>query len=317
MKHEGDITDGQDDSFLAGRENTSSAATDRHPAQGNDMAEKAIGDTTAAAALNGTGQIKLPPGATSRAPTIGKTVAKAATDGAIVRTTEVPSLANKTVPSPIANSGVSRAVFPHRDKMSPDVAAKLPNGQSIEAYLRRLDPGMPPGSHRLPYSVTGVIADKTPDSVAVLHGWPFFVARSTALDVVRLHLVTALSGVEAMSGIYDDREGYPGSLLEDLGTVDLSEIRVSSRDFAATTTVAGWFWVMVWMKNVATPAMIRGPNSLAAAGFMDVQSNARRFFTHGYLALASAYPESMPDPAPANMTRQTGLNAPVPMIRAA
>ncbi len=218
---------------------------------------------------------------------------------------------------PVASFGASAAVFPSCDDMSLDTTGKLTCPASVDSYLGRIDPGIPSGGYRLPFAVTGVIADRAPDALAVVHGWPFFVARSTKLDLVRLHLVTALTGVAAMCGVYGEEGNFPCSLLEDLGTADLTDVVELSGDLMATATVAGWFWVLVWVKgSVATAETVGGPNSSLVPGSTHGRSytqNSKR----GHLALALPFPSCMPARAPTGMTRQTGLNAPVPMIRAA
>jgi hypothetical protein len=116
-----------------------------------------------------------------------------------------------------------------------------------------------------------------------------------------MRLVTHQTGAEAMAGVYSNANGRPASLITDLGTKDLGSASPANADWAITgLAVGGWFWALVWMKNVATQATVRRPTSASFAINTPVISSALEQNTNvGALYLVSAYPASMPASAPA------------------
>lgn len=176
-------------------------------------------------------------------------------------------------------------------------------------------PGNTSGDWVLPFGSNGVCADGAPSTSANVTAWPFYFAKPTSITTLRMRLTTAQTGAEAMAGIYDNVNGRPNALLQDLGTVDLSTGSGSDKDWSISTlSVSGWIWALVHMKNVATQATVRRPTATWNPLMLPVVSGAlTQFYNLPMLYLATAYPGSMPSSAPA-VVASTTLGLPSVML---
>jgi hypothetical protein len=172
----------------------------------------------------------------------------------------------------------------------------------IEAYPSVPDEpfGYISGSVVFPGGVASV-SDRTPVVAASLTAWPFKFDKPTPIDYARIWLVTHQTGAEARAGLYSNVDAHPSALLADLGAQALTATSDRAVTFDANLTVKGWVWLLIWIKNVATQATIRGPGSNFATQqqfpALDVFLQYPTF--RPYLYIESAYPGSMPATAPA------------------
>lgn len=176
-------------------------------------------------------------------------------------------------------------------------------------------PGYASGDYVLPASyVSG--QNRTPSTNANVVAYPFFFPEPTSVDGLEIYLVTAQTGAEAMAGLYTNSSGRPATLIEDLGTADLSSGSGSTKTFSASSTVRGWVWALVWLKNVATQVTVTGVGT-GVGGVISGSSNSLSApTTRANLYLEAAYPGSMPSSAPAVAPSSTN-NVPVAMLTVA
>lgn len=167
-------------------------------------------------------------------------------------------------------------------------------------YPTSFGTGWKSGDERYPIGVVSS-ATATPSTSAAVVAWPFHSPSPLRLAYVHMGLGTAQAGAEARAGIYSDgADGRPNALIEDLGTLDLSAT-TGKRSWTATATVQGVFWVLVWLKNVATQATVVSPSASGASLLTPVHNTiiGAGGGTMRGLWLTSTYPGSMPAAAPA------------------
>lgn len=188
---------------------------------------------------------------------------------------------------------------------------------SIErASFPQAQPGGTTDDWFLPWGATGVGADQATATAAHVVAWPFYFGTPVSLKTLRTRLVTAQTGAEAMAGIYTNANARPAALVRDLGTKSLATGSGSYIDWSITTlNLSGWFWALMWVKDVATQASFRRPTANAQPLGLPVISTALLQTNNGgYLYLESAYPGSMPATAPA-VAVTTSLNVPLVMLQ--
>jgi hypothetical protein len=177
------------------------------------------------------------------------------------------------------------------------------------------DAGWPVGDERMPLGVL-TWTDVTPATAATAYAWPFFAPHPIIPAKLSIALTTGQAGAAARGGIYTNAAGRPAALVEDLGELDLSATTGKRQFTTATLPVVGVFWAIVWLKNVATQATVRGPGGVAS-NFVPVASTALVSSTGmtRSLILAAAYPGAMPAAAPA-VAAHTGAFAPLCTVEA-
>lgn len=179
--------------------------------------------------------------------------------------------------------------------------------------------GLQAGGYILPMGISS-FGDRTLSTSAQVNAHLYYAPRTITLDLLRVYLTTAQAGAESMAGIYtNDAYGYPGDLMADLGTKDMSTGGGADKDWTISnlTVPAGWFWALYWNKNVATGITVKGP-SVQVGGFLRAHSAALSgAFQTPHLTLTAAYPASMPTSGPASLVPGATTNTPVPMLRIA
>lgn len=174
-------------------------------------------------------------------------------------------------------------------------------------------PGITSGDWFLPAGITS-ITDRTPSILAFVTAWAFHFPISTSLSTLRMHLTLLQAGAEARAGIYSNANGRPVTLLQDLGTVNLATGSLTDKDWAVSLNVTGWVWVLIWLKNVATQATVKGPNASTAMGTAQLSTALSSATGRAWLHLESAYPGSMPATAPA-VIPNAAASVPLCMLR--
>lgn len=162
----------------------------------------------------------------------------------------------------------------------------------------------------------GSVTDRTPSTSAHVSAWFFGSQLALRLDRVGVHLTTPQTGAACMLGLYSNNRGRPSALLLDAGEVSLAS---GSGLIAATISysIIGPFWVLAWMKNVATQATIKGTSTQAGGGFFPQPGFGTSSAAIISLGLDAAYPASMPATAPAVVTTGTSTSDPIPILRSA
>lgn len=190
----------------------------------------------------------------------------------------------------------------------------LPNAGISRRSFPNMFAGLASGDFVAPLGMHTTSNARTPSTSATVCAWPFYFGEPTAIDRVRVNLVTAQTGAECRVGVYSNFRGRPLSLLVDGGTIDLSG-STGNLDATVAVTVRGRIWVLVWMKNVATQATLYGPTSMAVGlGPNSVSPSSTAPLS--FLALTDTYPGSMPATAP-SMGIASALTYPLPYLRAA
>lgn len=167
------------------------------------------------------------------------------------------------------------------------------------------------GDYLRPLGVANVTSG-TPATAAAAFGWPFFAPTQMTFDRVGVGLVTAQAGAACRIGAYRKRGG---PLLADFGELDLSA--GSGTDVEATISfpVTGPFWLVVWLKNVATQATFLRPGASTTNHVGQLGLTAGPTGSP-LLRLADTYPGSMPSTMPAVVPTAV-LNAALPQLRVA
>lgn len=161
--------------------------------------------------------------------------------------------------------------------------------------------GFTAGDYVLPEGTTVAVTSRTPSTSAQVVAWPFRTGPvGNTFDRVGIGMITAQAGAAARFGFYTNLAGRPSTLISDSGELDCSVGGGTDLLLTISTFVpAGVFWVLMWLKNVATQISAYGPGASMAPAFMGQSPITTSQTIRNYLALASAYPGSMPAAAPA------------------
>lgn len=176
--------------------------------------------------------------------------------------------------------------------------------------------GLASGNFQFPDNLA---APTTAPGATVAHAvaWPFTARRRLTYDRIGMQLTTPQAGAEARLAIYRDDFGTPkaaaGGLILDAGTISLAS---GSGDILATInqSMLGPFWVVIFMKDVATQATIT-VRSVLTHRTASVQGLAALSTTIKSYYVPLTYPGSAPDAAPSFTSASTLL--PVPQLRVA
>ena len=177
--------------------------------------------------------------------------------------------------------------------------------------------GWTSGDYKFPIGIANT-ASATPSTTAHVVAWRFTAPRPTTFQTLHVYQVTAQTGGKAMAGLYSDNgSGRPGTLAEDLGTLDLSNAAndASALSWAVTATMHGNFWVLIWLKGIGTQVTVKSKGSIHPG--LDMAQKVTWFTDNAYNTLRSldAYPGSMPSTAPT--MEPIGADMILPMLRAA
>jgi hypothetical protein len=195
-------------------------------------------------------------------------------------------------------------------------------GGTVEEALAEIaakavsDPGWGAGQWRWPFGETGALGNKTPTTSAFVVFYQFFAGGSTTLATARIALVTGQTGAEAWAALYEDDEGRPSDLIEDLGAQSLAGA-AGDIDWTPTATVQGFFWLGIYVKGVATQATVRGPNDTGIPLFIRADSSDLTFGSASHLYGTTTYPTSAADDPAPSIGTGGNLNVPMAMLQAA
>ncbi len=118
----------------------------------------------------------------------------------------------------------------------------------------------------------------------VLYGTPFWVVRPFSIDRLAVNVVSGVAGA-ARLGIYNDGTNlYPGALLDDAGTIDVTSTGVKTVTVAYTLTI-GLYWLAI-VSDVAetlTSWKPSVPNVGLGAALNDPQGRWISAFTYAAL----------------------------------
>lgn len=152
---------------------------------------------------------------------------------------------------------------------------------------------------------------------------PFFVPEPTSFDRIIYRVQTEAANGEMLVGVYADNGfAYPGSLVLDAGTVNLSTpAGPSDRAITVSFQRRGLFWVLAWWNGgTANPSLKQaavwdmGPAAKCASNWLSSGDDISP-----WLFKAATYPAPAvaPTTAPVSMTFHPGSSGPVPFLRAA
>lgn len=185
-------------------------------------------------------------------------------------------------------------------------------------YLSPINqPGYAAGDFLYPQGGT-LVTDRTPSTSARVTAWPFATSIPVTVDRIGVFLTTPQAGAACMVGIYgSNKRGRLGELLLDAGELSLAS---GSNLIAATISFrfVGFIWGVVWMKDVATQATVKGLSAAGANISFPQPGFGSSSGSYSGLSLTSAYPASLPTTAPAVTPAGFSIAAdPIVILRAA
>jgi len=127
----------------------------------------------------------------------------------------------------------------------------------------------------------------------VIYASPFAVVKTITLDRIAINVTTAAAGATARLGIYaDDGTTYPGSLVLDAGTVDVSTTGMKTITISQELT-PGLYWLCVWSGGGPT---IRGVAGGGAYPILSLDSTLAAAVYNRYEATLTygSYPSTFP-----------------------
>lgn len=178
-----------------------------------------------------------------------------------------------------------------------------------------LQPGYAAGDRAYPAG-TITVTDRTPGVSARVTAWPFSSSIPLTIDRIGVYLTTPQTGAACRVGAYgSNRRGRLGALLLDAGELSLAS---GSGEILATVNFqfTGLIWVVVWMKNVATQATVKGISTAANQSWPQ-PGWATSSSAYNAMSLASAYPANLPTTAPAVTPANYATTDPIPVLRVA
>jgi len=127
----------------------------------------------------------------------------------------------------------------------------------------------------------------------VIYASPFAVVRTITLDRIAINVTTVAAGATARLGIYADAgTTYPGSLVLDAGTVDVSTTGMKTITISQQLT-PGLYWLVVWSGGAPT---IRGVAGGGAYPILSLDNTLAAAVYNRYEATLSytTYPSTFP-----------------------
>ena len=179
------------------------------------------------------------------------------------------------------------------------------------------NPGFASAEYIIPQGIVS-LTDRTPSTSAQAGAYPFYFPQAKVIDRIFHYLTTAQVGAECRVGIYANSNGRPSTLILDAGTMDLATGGAADKSLTIAQSVSGWFWIVTFLKDVATQATLKGVNTTGSslAGSVVATTLSAAVAPKPYLMANMTYPVGVLPATPAVVpTTSSTSSMPVPMLR--
>lgn len=206
--------------------------------------------------------------------------------GAIVGTTDAQTLTNKTLTSPVLNTGLSGTAFLDEDNMASNSATKVASQQSIKAYVDSGTVTMTNKTLTSPVLNTGVsgtavkdeddMASNSATHIATQQSIKAYVDGAIDTDVATHAALTATHGVAEVAGTADiaTHAALTAShgVAEIAGTADIATHAALTATHGVAVAVAGTTDVQTLTNKTLTSPVLN--TSLSGTAFLDEDNMA-------------------------------------------